>query len=640
MRKVFVIIFLLIFAFIYAIESNPGSEADVTENSRDTEVFYHTNSEDLNWYGSDKWCVKFDFTEYFSSIDSIQFNVTGLKIFIPQVTDNIDISLWENTLDDIADSVATVTINLEDQVVGWNAIEWSTPLLEDTIWVVVHYPTFSGQEIAASGNDGSHSYFYEDGILKNMLANGYQSEFLFTLIGNFAFDFNTDFGIKDLALEGILQPDSLVYPKFTITNNSNSVQSSINLEYTRLAPEFSGFHKTDNLLLTFDPPLDIGEERENITLETYIDTLITTASMYDFTINLPADDFNENNSSSFQFDTFNIPFSTHLIENFVRLDQYESTQIWNYQSEIIDLSEDKVINYFTNSNDVPLYNLDSVERFHYYNLGGSPATIVDGFNRFIGFDSEDSTILQNIIDQDDKSTYLSLGSFVGELDITNGNVAVSINIYNENTFVFPNHLSSSKLIFCIIEDIPSTLYDIFGSTFHTKIIEFQMDELFYNNSQRFEFGFNSFSTLEPITGIEDYSNCKIYYWIENSEYNSIDFFGEFPFSDLIEVSTDEEYLSVSQIISYPNPSSITKGLTISLSTNRFVSNPTLEIYNIKGQKVANLNNYQENENNFIYKWNGKDIRNIDTASGIYIIKYQPDERNSSTFYKKIIRINN
>ncbi|MCK4957188.1 MAG: T9SS type A sorting domain-containing protein [Candidatus Cloacimonetes bacterium] len=640
MKKIIGVFLLLIANLLVALEFISVSGQDVSLQERETEIYYHQNTEDLNWFGSSRWCVRYDINEYFNSIDSLNFAVSNMKIFIPQVSEDITISLWKDGETSPADSLGAIIIPSSEQTVGWNNRAWDITLEHNIIWMVVDYPTFNKQVISASANDGSHSYFYEDGIYKNMLANGYASEFLFSLVGDFAFEFSKDLGISDFTLEGSAEADSIVYPKFTIKNNSTTALEETSVEYIRTAPEFAGFSKKDNFLVEFNPPLAIGEERKDIIIHELADTLLSDASMYDFTINLDfsEDEFPENNSSNYSFDTFNLAQPYHLIENFVRLDHYESKQVWKYQTNIIDPEQHKIVNYFPYAQDT-FYHIDAVERFHYYHLGGCPAIIVDGVNKFIGYNAKDENSISQIIEQPNSKTYLELTSSSGTFDKQIGNVVLEINLKNHSTYLFPNYLENSQIFFALIEDIPSDGYDVYGSVFHVKIDQQKVNDLVYNNSQKFDVGFNAFSVFSPIVGANDYSNCKIYCWVENMETNRKDFLGEISFTDLLPVSSEEDFISTQKIVSYPNPSSTNSKVNIFITSTREFSEPKVFIYNIKGQRVAKLSELKKNRSGYEIYWDGKDEKNQQTASGIYFIKLLTNNRNSEVIYKKIVRIN-
>lgn len=90
--------------------------------------------------------------------------------------------------------------------------------------------------------------------------------------------------------------------------------------------------------------------------------------------------------------------------------------------------------------------------------------------------------------------------------------------------------------------------------------------------------------------------------------------------------------SLIMIDTYPNP--FNQSTEIMLSSKRLNDQASIEIFNIKGQKV---NQCQLNITNgkASFKWNGKDQNNNETANGIYFIKVS---NQSNSQMKKIIRV--
>ncbi|MCK4654239.1 MAG: T9SS type A sorting domain-containing protein [Candidatus Cloacimonetes bacterium] len=68
---------------------------------------------------------------------------------------------------------------------------------------------------------------------------------------------------------------------------------------------------------------------------------------------------------------------------------------------------------------------------------------------------------------------------------------------------------------------------------------------------------------------------------------------------------------------YPNPFNPTTNIAFSLSEANHV---TLEVYNIKGQKVKKLVDETLPAGNHTIIWNGTDLNNKPVASGIYFYK--------------------
>ncbi|MBC8416328.1 MAG: T9SS type A sorting domain-containing protein [Candidatus Cloacimonetes bacterium] len=101
-----------------------------------------------------------------------------------------------------------------------------------------------------------------------------------------------------------------------------------------------------------------------------------------------------------------------------------------------------------------------------------------------------------------------------------------------------------------------------------------------------------------------------------------------------EVSTDDMSVIPSIIKlcgNYPNPFNPSTTITYSLNKD---SKVTLEIYNIKGQKVRTLVNKEQPAGNYKTIWNGKDDNDRSIASGIYFYKMKAGGRYTST--KKMI----
>lgn len=81
---------------------------------------------------------------------------------------------------------------------------------------------------------------------------------------------------------------------------------------------------------------------------------------------------------------------------------------------------------------------------------------------------------------------------------------------------------------------------------------------------------------------------------------------------------------------YPNPFNPTTTINFCLSSD---SNVSIEVYNVKGQKVKNLINQKMVAGNNSVVWNGDDNKGSKVSSGIYFYKVKTDQ---STVMKKIM----
>jgi hypothetical protein len=78
---------------------------------------------------------------------------------------------------------------------------------------------------------------------------------------------------------------------------------------------------------------------------------------------------------------------------------------------------------------------------------------------------------------------------------------------------------------------------------------------------------------------------------------------------------------------YPNP--FNPSTTISVSIAQDNSSVSIEIFNLKGQKVSTLLNTQLSKGNHSIVWSGKDDSNHSVASGVYFIKMNADGYHKS-----------
>ena len=94
------------------------------------------------------------------------------------------------------------------------------------------------------------------------------------------------------------------------------------------------------------------------------------------------------------------------------------------------------------------------------------------------------------------------------------------------------------------------------------------------------------------------------------------------------VSTDEDLFPLNTKLNqnYPNPFNPTTTINYSLKENSKVS---LDIYNIKGQKVKQLISGQLSAGQHSVVWNGKDDNGKSVSSGIYFYKMKTGNYNET-----------
>ncbi|MEA1972255.1 MAG: T9SS type A sorting domain-containing protein, partial [Candidatus Cloacimonadota bacterium] len=84
---------------------------------------------------------------------------------------------------------------------------------------------------------------------------------------------------------------------------------------------------------------------------------------------------------------------------------------------------------------------------------------------------------------------------------------------------------------------------------------------------------------------------------------------------------------------YPNPFNPSTTITIINNCNTQYKKIGLDIFNIKGQKIKQLNNNKLSEGKHSFVWKGKNNFGVSVSSGIYLVKLQIDD---SVFTQKIV----
>jgi hypothetical protein len=105
--------------------------------------------------------------------------------------------------------------------------------------------------------------------------------------------------------------------------------------------------------------------------------------------------------------------------------------------------------------------------------------------------------------------------------------------------------------------------------------------------------------------------------------------GTYPNFMILEQKAGEELVTIPTRLNgcYPNP--FNPSTTISFSVAQDNIPVSIEIYNIKGQKISSLLNSQLPKGNHSIVWNGKDDKNHSVASGVYFFKMSADGYNKT-----------
>ena len=637
MKRVFLIIMFSCFTLLNALNSVPSEIGSVDNPVRDSLVYYHTNSDDSQWYGTDSWAVRFGFNDLYENIDSLQYEAEGAYIYIPN--EIADDELTVNIYDDEYGQPDLDTLQLSQTispVSGWNHIIFWESFADTTIWLVIDYPTnISDRFISGSNIDGTHSYYLENDYYYNMAAIGFYAEFLFSLEGRFLYD-GIDLELKNLELvidenyypDGTLDFDA--YPQFTVRNNS---QQDVENAVLNLDIDYPLWSIEDNISIPAIPA------EQEMFFDFYLDEdykydLLREYSQYFVSADVEHEDDSllVNNEQSFYFNVFPLEVEPVLIENAVMNNEI-TYDIWSEQENIIVPDSTEIVNFFPDISDIPFYNTDAVMRSNFYALTGYPVTIVNGEDKIYGY-SETSysddffSFYQDILDNGK--------TFVSEIETSatvdpDGNVRFNYELQNEDTYIFINYLNDLKFFAAVVEDSLEIRQDVYGSVLLDLGYEATNISLSWADTYADSISFNKFSDIDLIG--ENLDNCRLVYWVQNTDTHRIDFLNSIPFTDfeLVGISEDEIVFFNDRITIYPTPFHQGQNLNLNILSEMNIRKNSVQIYNIKGQLVRSLSRNEEgNEHHLI--WDGRADNAKYVSSGIYLMKFQIEIRGIKKEY--------
>jgi hypothetical protein len=661
LRRYIFVIFVLAFSLLNAVGYHTASGLNVKPSVRDTLVYYHTNTDDQHWFGSDSWAVKFEFNEFYAGIDSLVFEAEGANIYIPgsSGTDSLIVKICRDTLGQPLiepDSLQLFSQTLqasEIQYQAWNYIQFPTTIIDTTesiLWLVVDYPTNStNQFISASAIGGLQSYFFNNGQYHNMFSISYDSEFLFSLHGRFLIE-GTDLDLVSIEWEGEFFQGGNLYPEFTIKNNSDIPVSGSYIIPTLQTPNWN-----IDLVYTADttichqialPELNANETYVIDVSDSLMFRLSGIPSQYQFEAELfcETDSLTQNNSIEDEFQIYIDYLDKIIIENAVQLDEINSNNVWSTQASVLDTTNCVVINYFANLYDEPFFNEDSYQRFHYYDLMGFPATIVGGGEKILGYStgySEQLTELYNSSLSTPK-TFISNDSFNASYNDL-GDVGFSYELENARTLLFDGFINDLTLRIGVIENVenePGLPADMNISVFIYLIEETDAAQFLDSSSISDTVLFNMNDDFETIIG--DTDNCEIVFWLQNDETKDIFYVNKLPFVEfqpgLVSLEDDEIPNAKHSLHIFPNPCKTTENMKILFSLPNTIQSAELKIYNIKGQLAKTLIQEPASQN-ASFMWNGKNNVNKQVSSGIYLMQIKAKVNGKEyKFHKKSLLI--
>ncbi len=597
LKRIGLLFTLLVMYFsCYALEFVSGSGNHVAYDSlnlRERHFYYHNNSDDQHWYGTNKWAVRFDFAAVYPTIANCQFNIQKAVVFFPAINDSVKIEFFSDLAGQPLSRLALINAYVNSPTMEFTIPH---PISVSVVWMIVTYNTTqNGPYISASIGGGTKSFYWNTNAptpyFQNMALAGYNSEFLFGVKGWFVFN-HVDLELYSFNLTGDISPGRTVRPEFVIYNYSSQTISSAQIELTLSSPNPE--YSVQDTIFIVRPLLPQSELVVTITTPEYLSysyelppypSQVKVRAVLSSEAN--AADTLFNNTRTIYYESFADTLRVKPVENFLRFQQSEN--IWISQSDI----ENEVINYFPVINE-PFYSAGVTNRFNWYGFSGLPMTVVGGNRNITGFSNFYITQLTAFVAElNDRKTFLSQSQVDLQLPNPPTEFWVQLTLRNHQTYMFyssvdPSLVMQSRFFAALVkrENIGSTQRNIFkrwGAFADTIGTALNIDQTW---TKQFSV------SLQDITLDELNTNYLIIYWLQHQTSKKIIYANSFNLEEIVSAD-DPTAVPESRILLHPNP--VKFGSDVFVKFPKFTaSQVSLTIFNIKGQMVKREILYPKN----------------------------------------------
>lgn len=632
---------------LFSIESIPSNIGLVEINERNTNIYYHNNSVDKLWYGTDKWSVKFELKDLG---EEESFKAKEVKIYFPQEGGTCNIQIYSDTVQPL-DSLL-VSVENSNLTKGWNtfALNENDYLEGKEFWIVFEYETDKeNRYVATSSIGGNNSYYWVPeqgnfpGYFANMKDNDIVSELMVNLAGELLID-GFDLELVEFNILGQVIPDGVLGLEVVIRNNSSkTIDEFIGIKVGLASPTGQD---DINLVVPLNLVIGANEEQvmpltqETIKLNRYPSQYILTV-----TLDAEADTFPQNNSIRKDFDTFLFRRNRLLLESFLDVNFPFIEELLNEQEGVVKdaLKPIVSINYLFDKAGSLHFSKYTESQMKYYGIGGSAFTVIDGERRIEGYFADYVDELTNLIESSfRKNTFVqlppnSIEKTIGSNDLT---LQFKCSLTNSNNFVFPEHIEKLNLFFGIVEKG----LDRFPGNVLLYLDKHAKDNLNLNFGETerlvWRVDLASLKTAQRVLSRETLSYFELVCWLQDSQSKECFLVEGFPLEEFqmftkIEKTPDVRDLGPKMIV-YPNPSSAKSPVYLKLSDPLRYKPISLAIYNIKGQMVKDL--LQESvDRESVVVWDGRDDFGARVGSGVYLLKvdYVDTDNSMRSKYQRI-----
>ncbi len=662
---IFALLSIAIGAQAVHIDYIPNSDDVQLRNRQD--IYYHSETDDQHWYGTDRWAVYFDLEDYFTGTDEITINPEEIVFYCPNSLDGDTVTFivcanGDNNQPDVLNAYSQET--LTGNLLGWQTVQISTAIDSlSTFWVVIDYPTEhhpsspeQSRYIAASATGGENSFYwdpdYGDGYFFNMAVMGFQSEFLLGVNGSL--NFPNEYREIMVDYVSANEENNSVTPYWSITNQSAVTITDITVSYSVELPNDADNEGMEDSVRRI--MLGPGETLVD-TSSTSLDLGLLNSQMYVmaevFYPGIDTLDANTaNNSKTVLFDIFRTPRNHVLVENALRTSDISTRYIWDIQSS--DLQQDSVIvlNYFPDISDSLLYAQDALDRFNHYDLFGYPATVTQGIRKIVGYTDEQAyadsldTYYREAID---RNTFMSLDGYDSRT-WDNGEYICRVYMANQDTYVFTSYLHNLVFYAALVEEgitldgetIPGyTLLEFLPDS--TGIIGLQNSDMIHDTTSvyNFDFDINNIDTIQDSTDHLERLSVLMFLQYETATWsreNWIEYAVVVPLTEFLDnaVGTHDDTVPYTPDVKvYPNPFRPGQSVRIDVPQlkSRSLKGVTVDVYNIRGQRVRRIVREANEIPNGIY-WDGRNQKGNIVSTGVYLMRIETRDGNASVVTHK------
>lgn len=610
MIKRILLILPLLFSILCGVSYIAADGSFIDAPSRQYHYHYHNSTNDFNFFGSNRWGVRFNFANAYPGLEDPLFRIEGARLWFPIAGDSVTVELALDNAGQPGLPISTKRAAVNQQQVD---IAFDEAVEADIIWLLVNYRTnMNNRFVAASRGGGSNSYFLNQvgdvQHLSSFALAGFQSELLFGLLGDFVFD-EVDLRLQSFDLSGELLPSAQVQPAFEIYNHSNIPISEAELKIMLSRP---GFAHYDTLLVQIPHTLEpyelyrFGADSDFIPYINLPDEPCQLRVEATLTSEYPEIEVHfANNSKQKNYEIFIDESPLALVENFLRQDQsalINSMQI-PYSSDLIH-----VINYYPILSD-SLANLGSMRRFNWYAFNSIPRTVGNGNRRIIGFTNQYEELLQDMVqDLPGDRSFISSAhcAIFGEEDTEN--IHVDLDISNASTTLYTAAAQSlmmrSRLFVGLFEKQGFGDLESYGLSRWIAFADTVNQTLNMGATARKSYSFSS----GGLSFDELAENYRVFYWVQALDGGRIYYADYCDFEPESTSSISDNVVPPARLQIYPNPLVMSDKLTI-----RYPEPARLSIYNLRGQKIYRDENF-----------NGeKSLKSsLFPVSGIYFIRIE------------------